>query len=302
MLPTGVSIDWLSATIPIGPLHSVPQADWERKVLGEVDAWTHGVLPRELVAVGSEMASGRPPYHFRFRKPHLGATWFVHPTLGHTLLELSGSGCTWLRDSGKMAETLNVLQPRVTRLDVAVDILTDTDPELFIADRAATRHKTTAVFESRTGTTCYVGSMRSDSYVRVYRYSPPLPRSDLLRVEFVSRRELAQALVGSILTAGVTAVAAYQGEAFGLQHPDWGFDDDSAELQISRGVSHRRANSVLWLLTQVFPAMRRMAQEGTICRLDCFVDHWLFEIGDCAVDCDDDAARAALGGHLLMKR
>jgi DNA relaxase NicK len=234
----------------------------------------------------------------RFSRPDVGVSLFAHESMDKALVEVSGRGCHYLAQHTDILAVLRVLLNNLTRLDVAVDIVTPCDPQDFITTRGETRHVTTAFIDSRTGRTAYVGSQHSDRYVRVYRYADPLPRSDMLRVEFVFRRELARAEAATIVAHGLLESARYFGECFAFQHPCWVLGASTADIAKQRGLGHRQANSVLWLVTQVFPAIRRMAREGILCDPHCFIDHYLWEVGDCATDCILPEDRAVLRSRL----
>lgn len=298
MHTTNVTLDWLSVSIPIQALTSLPQALWLSNVLNAFDELSGKALPRPFFEPLWELGPGRPPYHVRWRAPTFGCTIFAHPDMSKALLEFSGVGCHWLSEGTSVLLVLDRLQNHATRLDLAVDLLTEASPQDFVATRGETRHETTAHIESRTGTTCYVGSQRSDRYARVYRYAAPLPRSDLLRVEHVFRREQARAICGAIASDGLQAVAAYCQSIYAWEHVAWAFDESTTVFNGVRGLAHRRANSVLWLIRQVFPAMKRMEREGVLCDLECFLDHWLFEIGDCMIDCQDPEGARSVWSRL----
>lgn len=135
-------------------------------------------------------------------------------------LEISGKGCEELHNAGRLVDVVRKAQQSgtITRVDVAVDMLTDVDPREFVEARTVKRQKSSEIAVSSTGVTCYIGSRKGDRYARVYRYAPPHPRADLLRCEMVFRKKQAAIVAAEWIEHGDTETAARAGNIYGWQH------------------------------------------------------------------------------------
>lgn len=272
-----VLVDWLSFTLSSPDLGRVPRPSWLRKCCSATRAATvAAALPPEVEADFAEF-SGRAPYLIRWTSAEFGTTLLAHPALNHMLIEVSGGGCEGLRQRGDMERVLQAVRNRLTRLDLAVDMDANVDPRQFVKEHDKTRFTTTSQFQSRTGITCYVGSAKSERFARVYKYAEPLPRAGTLRAEHVFRAEWARKVGGLILGQGLAAAAQYCGQVWAWTHPAWDVGEPDALITVARELATRHPNQMLWLLTQVFPAMRRMADEGVIADLRGFVEEHLLD-------------------------
>lgn len=274
-MPTSVLVDWLSFTVPIDTLSSIPPQFALRKCISRVRHVTTGLLPLSLDAQAFTEYTGRVPYDTRFTDAATGTSIFCGPHVGHLLVELSGRGCQSIRDAGQMADTLLSVVSHLTRLDVAVDMETQTDPRSFTKKHHGKRFQSMSQFTSRTGITSYVGSTKSDRFARVYRYKEPLPRHHLLRAEHVFRADWARRVGALIVSKGILAAAQYCQQVWGWRHAAWDLPESEGLLAAATQLDTRRPNKIRWLLTQVFPAMRKMADEGILDDLRGFVEEHL---------------------------
>lgn len=275
-MSTDVLVDWLSFTVASPSLNSVPRSVWLVKCLRAARRATSADAPIPRDPGQFEEYSGRAPYMVRWTCADFGTTVLAHPGLGHVLIEFSGRGCEALRQAGRFDGALAGACSRLTRLDLAVDINPGCDPRAFVKEHNPTRFSANSTFISNTGITCYVGSPKSDRFARVYRYKPPLPRSDTMRAEHVFRRDWARRVGALILAKGLPAAAQYCGQVWGWTHTAWDVQESDQLIKVSRELATRHPNQVLWLLSQVFPAMRRMEKEGIIEDLRAFLEEHLF--------------------------
>jgi len=271
-----VLVDWLSFSVDAPAYSSIPRGALLSSVVHACDRGSLRTIPKAIFAADWQEGPGRAPYAFRFTSPETGCTLFGHESFDHVLCELSGRGCALLTELGGLQRVAAAVAGRCTRLDLAVDMETDVNPDEFIAKRLESRFDVCATYASRSGKTCYIGSMHSDRYARVYRYSDPLPRSHLLRAEHVFRRGWARSACRLVASEGPGALARYCGGVWKWTHPTWSVGSWEAERVLSREIATRAPNTLLWLLEQVFPAMRRLAREGTIVDLRSFVEQYLF--------------------------
>jgi hypothetical protein len=225
-----------------------------REVLHVVNQSFAGVL----TLPDPHVSHGRFPYQFSTEGEGFRVFW--SPGKDEILIEIEGTGCQKLEQAGRMRDVVELALDRLTRVDIATDIVTDTDPMDFTDQRTNKRHKSHETSVTSTGRTSYVGSRRSDRYARVYRYEPPHPRSDRLRVECVYRGEQAKALARTWLECGNDETAARAGNQYGWSHPDW---TPHSEEKIEAWRPDRKTHSRLhWYKTQVKPAIRAMVVAG----------------------------------------
>jgi len=224
---------------------------------------------------GGNWAKGersRAPYTDVWTDQAGGISLYASPNLVHCCVEISGGGCERLIQLGKIEDILAKCAERVTRIDIASDIETSTQPAEFVLIVSHERMRANGRQNSETGETCYVGSKKSDRYARVYRYYPPHPRSHLLRVEHVFRRKYAKSVVKAILDTSLAATANAAGKAFGWAHSDWDTSSvDTADISITMP-ERSGANTVTWLVRSVAPAIRRLIEQGIIRDPDLFFD------------------------------
>jgi len=270
-------IDWLTFTM-------TPRYDHQRQgEMSVIEAYgdalnmafvaTFGVDLAEMVFGGTweKNERSRAPYKDAWKLGESGITLFAAPELMHCCVEVSGNGCERLISQGTMQSVLNATAQKVTRIDIACDILTETTPTQFVGKKTHKRMTASGYQKSAQGETCYVGSQKSDRYARVYRYNPPHPRSDLLRVEHVFRRDYAKVVAGNIVVSGVEAVAASAAKAFGWAHPDWepGIHEDR-DLRIVKG-DRAAGKTVYWLVHSAAPAFQKLVKSGVITDAEQFL-------------------------------
>lgn len=257
-------IDWLSWTMTIRP--SVGDGEQFYVAIEQAFQDTFGQELYQTYFGGTweRLERGRAPYSHGWTKREEGLTIYANPSLTHMVAEASGVGCTRLIEAGAMDSVLRHVAERVTRIDVATDILTSTSPKEFVDAGYSERFGSVGMFTSPSGETAYIGSMKSERFARVYRYAPPHPRSDLLRVECVNRREYAKAVSAAILEAGEDEVAGALGEAYGWQHDAWD-TTIRGDVKISVVQPERAAGkTVFWLVNSVAPSFKRLVDTGVI--------------------------------------
>jgi hypothetical protein len=222
-----------------------------------------------------QLRGGRKPYSVSYVDDVNGIGIYFHPRLDHFLVEVSGRGCAYLDSLNVSTPFLTAIAGRITRIDIANDILCDTDPRFFVADRSKGRFSAHSEVVSESGITCYVGSKTSNRYSRVYRYSDPHPRAPFLRVEFVVRAEDAKATALAVLEYGLNAVVTSLGEAFGWNHYTWNpGTPPAAELSVWRP-ERREGKTVYWLHETIAPLVARLHREGIIDANAWFADEIL---------------------------
>lgn len=263
-------IDWLSFSLPIGEGKPLPALQMWESVTNALEVFHPLVSSVLLEGQTYEYHKGRPPYSMGFARADAGVYIFCHPALSHFLVEITGRGCDTLGGDKRALGFLGKVAERLTRIDVASDMLCDTNPLEFAALRDAGRFKSHSEFVSESGTTAYVGSRTSDRYARVYRYNPPHERAHLLRAEHVLKAEQAKATAQAILSDGLPAVTVALGSAFGWSHAQWTpADVTEAEITVWRAERHA-GKTLFWLNSAVAPAIIKLVRESGF-----DVDEWV---------------------------
>lgn len=197
-----------------------------------------------------ERGGGRAPFPSSLRAQ--GCTLF-YKRVG-ALLEISGTGIPIV----PQPELIALLQDKVTRIDLCIDF------EGINIPHALADAKPTGVWDTQTGYTAYLGSSKSDTMARLYRYNAPHPRSHLTRFEIVFRRKVAQKIaynvaIGNHSEVYATIVAIAKRRKVNLPFADKG--DAGIKLTPAKGSSDL-AGTIRWLQTQVKPAVCKMRSSG----------------------------------------
>lgn len=261
-------IDYFSFSVPITSL----MTQWEvadRLEMGNLfDDRTSDLL--ELFATQKNWRefniSGRFPRMVRF--DDIGITYMEGDKADVSLVQVSGQGCAWLRNQGLLDNVVGVWADRTTRIDIAVDIETSTDPESFARNLSNNRFKTSSHEKTVTGTTWYVGSYKSDRFVRVYRYSDEMLRGNTLRIEYQFGNGQAKHCAQKCYDEGVFNVAVELGTLYGWRCPDYNLEKADVKFKSSPRPK-TRAGKEFWLYQQVLPSLIKEGQKGNI---DLLVD------------------------------
>lgn len=255
MTAVSTRLDWLSFVLEIDT--SDPSRP-KRGLPTELRDYAQSVLGSAVEMPSPLPERGRFPYSMSTSGGGMRLFWT--PGTYEILVEISGEGCERLHEAGRLKAIVESHLRRITRADLATDILTKTTPEEFTDQRSNRRHKSYEKSDSPTGKTVYIGSRKSDRYVRVYRYAEPHPRSDRLRVECVYRGHQAIALCTTWLEHGDDETAARAGNQYGWQHPDW---TPKSEEKIPAWRPDRKThNRMHWYHSQVVPALRGLIAQG----------------------------------------
>jgi len=270
-------VDWLTFTMPM--IYTEVGATAYSKAVE--NAFTHTFDAQTLKTAfeggWSINERSRAPYPDSWRSAENGSTFYASPDLPHCCLEISGEGCERLIQREVMGKILAAVYERATRLDVACDIETNVTPTEFATITSHERMRASGYQKSETGETFYLGSQKSDRYARVYRYNAPHPRSHLLRIEHVFRRDYAKIVSQRVVEDGIHSVARACGSAFGWSHPAWQ-PEASEDSDISSNYTERKMGKTLWwLIKSCAPAFKRLVSEGTIQNPEEFVQRYFLD-------------------------
>ena len=223
-------IDWLSIT--------VPDVDINKQEL------------EQLFGQQFYSGGGRAPYSFSLRTKNNGITVFYG---ANVLIELSGIGCSMVG-----IELLHdLLQYNVTRIDLAIDL--ELPLSVLTDDTTYSGH-----YKSETGETFYYGSMKSDTFVRVYRYNEPHPRSNLTRIEQVFRRRNAKMIASAIIEQRNDEIAATIIKKLNRHKINHEFTSNAKALLVNNDAKDNKtlAGTIRWLSVQVKPALEKLQAVG----------------------------------------
>lgn len=267
-----VKLDWLSFTFD----WDNSDADNDRVAYSQVeqaleDMVGEGGFALLLQDQQWEFGKGRKPYSCSVGGGNGVRIYFNHK-LNHALVEISGEGCTRIFSQHAGTYLLQSVKNRVTRLDVACDIETDASPSEFVSCRAPGRFKSFSHIVSDTGETCYIGSMSSNRYARVYKYEAPHPRAGLLRVEHVFRQEDARKVIEFGFERGMGELISQVAKIYGWEHEAWTIAP-AAERELTAHREERTdAGTVYWLYNTVNPSIARLIKEGKLDIKDFLAD------------------------------
>jgi len=257
-------VDWITCTMPMVYGLDTPTAYADAIARGFLDMFGENIRREIFGGNWSKNEHGRAPYTDSWKLAETGISLFASPSLTHCCVEISGQGCERLIQNDSMEAVLGGCRERITRIDIATDIETNVTPLEFVSQTSHERMRTSGHYVSETGETCYVGSQKSDRFARVYRYAEPHPRSTLLRIEHVFRREQAKAVSRVVCDFGVEKAAEMSGNVFGWTHGIWQPLDTSGDKITVVSDSHKGGKTVFWLVDTVAPCFQRLCKEGII--------------------------------------
>ena len=261
-------VDWLSLTIPVEPTIYEPEL-WVRAYNGLRNM--HEQTFSVVTTYTRKPSAGRAPYSIGWRAGNV--QFFAGIGKDTALMEVSGMGCEDLRLANCLSGLILASKDRVTRLDIAIDILSP-EPDEIIAEGYSARFKAHSRVVSAKGITCYIGSPKSERYCRVYRYAPPHPRSHLTRIELVHRKRYAKIAAEQLATKDIREVAIGALQHYGFNHPD--LPNDPGYEFPTVAIAKSQQKTLTWLVVQVAPAVRRLIQEGVIKDANAFFgEHFL---------------------------
>lgn len=258
------SLDYLAFTVGVA---SAIDSDSEA-TFDFIVATLMEVLPPKLHPVisrgGWERYKGKGFYAHRAFHVDSKATVFWGGVNAHIYVEFPGQTCDVIESLGGLEDLTQLTGMSVSRVDFAVDIENDIHPQEFIVNYEAQRFSASARILSADGETCYVGSWKSERFARVYRYHPPHPRANMLRIETVMKGDYARAAMWHWRERGLKQAVIDSNEPFGWQHPCWQPGQVEALPIASQRVQRTHASTLRWLTMQVAPALAKAHREGVI--------------------------------------
>jgi hypothetical protein len=267
------SIDYYAFTLPI------------RAPFGEIDHESIAFAVNAFVSLisadhahkfgtgswGIEQAKGF--YSVRLRHEISGVALSIGTINAHVFCELSGRACNNLEAIDQLIPIIRATNVHCSRIDFAIDILTETDPEHFSASRNSRAFKSNGTINSPSGKTCYFGSRSSERMARVYRYNEPHPRASYLRVEAEYKGSAAKATAKHLLETSLFQACLDAHKPFGWTHPDWDEREHKSEKIAYKAYHPSNASTVRWLYGDVITALRKAIADGLV-----DLDDWLIKL------------------------
>ncbi len=218
------------------------------------------------------------PYRRAYACPNVGFRINADWQRKEALIVFNGQACEMVRGIGRAAviELLVRVEATGSRLDFATDISTQVSPADVQARGWSKRIISRSYIQTTQGNTLYIGSRKSDAFCRVYKYNPPHPRSDKLRVEFELKKQRARAVAGIAIVEGVETAARSVAARYEFGH-DTVREAFAGHIRQIKTEAHMRsmASTEMWLLTQAAPAFLRLVREGVISDPRAWVDRYL---------------------------
>jgi len=259
-------VDWLSYTLTVEPSSNELYAR-DRAMSALYTSEPEQFL--WLLSLERKVGIPRRPYSSAIRYGH--TVQYVGLDINHTLIEMSGQACEEFRQAGYLVNLPPAAIDRATRIDIAIDIEKITPDDVVDAGYSA-RFRSHSRLESKRGITHYIGSPKSERYLRVYRYNEPHPRANLCRVEIVHRKRYAKILAKAIVEHGLTEAGLSALASYGLKHAKIPITGENVLQTVA--IIKGNQKTLYWLISQVAPAVQKLIKDGTISDPDQFFERY----------------------------
>jgi len=265
-----VKLDWFSFTFPIAVLGDKDEAWTLQHILAMFSEHTGGRLTDALGKSLWQFTESAGYYTHSITHPvlHCDLNWRAGNPFAQAVF--SGQACDVVLQSLAPDEFASCANGRATRLDIAGDIQTDLAPSDFVRAGYSPRIVSHSEVVSPTGHTFYIGSRSGERMARVYRYYPPHPRSELLRIEVELKGDAAKMACAEMSKVSLTELALSVNRTFDWQHPLW----NTAKIMVSkiraRPYDREGAETLKWLNEVVVSAVWKAHRQGLI-----ELDEWL---------------------------
>jgi len=273
-------IDWAAFTLPIAYTDRQPVPNEFQKRVQRTIEQMSALMPLITAHCADYFTLVTPqrPYRQAYACPNVGFRVNADWKRKEVLVVFNGQSCEFVRGLGTAAtiELLVRVEATGSRLDFATDIVTSASPQDVQAQGWSKRIVSKSYIQSTQGKTLYIGSRKSSAFCRVYRYNPPHPRSDKLRVEFELKKERARAVAGIAIVDGVGTAARSVAARYEFGHEDV-LKAFHGHIRQIKTEAHNRsmASTEQWLLTQAAPAFLRLVREGVIADPEAWVNRYL---------------------------
>lgn len=259
------SIDYYSFTIPTEkPFDDGMFFTLEDDVIKIFVSLFDDMATQTLLTLNWTHEAGSRFYDHRLRHDGSGVALSYGKLNAHLLVELSGLACSNFDAHDLLLPLISKTAERSSRIDFAIDIETQTDPKDFIDARHNNSFKSSGHKISPSGTTYYIGGRTSERMARVYRYTAPHPRHNLLRVEAEYKGDACKTAAKYLdqHTLQQTCVDAHH--VFGWEHGDYKPLADKSKKITYKAYNPQNASTVNWLYGTVITALRKAIKAGLV--------------------------------------
>lgn len=270
-MKTTTHIDWYSFTLRYQ--HVLSSAEFALAQVSRSLESRLGVDAYEAIFNSDgkwELASGRTPYAMGWYNKLFGV-WVWYGNQSTALVEFTGRGTQTLRELDLLHNVVESTHEIATRIDVAIDLYSDITPREFVSAGYNKRISKSIIRDSKEGVTYEIGSRKSEKFCRVYRYNEPHPRSDAMRIEYECKKGQAKIVSRYWLAHGTAYVADMLTKSYKWLHEENPIMDNMVDAMPSDTSKRSSAKTLVWLITQVAPAFKRLVEEGTIQDPDEFI-------------------------------
>lgn len=259
-----IKIDWLSFTVPLTSGTGSRTEDTRDFLLKVVNQFTDNLLTLVVDWRSPEILQGKGFYASLIIDKATGARFSWGDINSHVFIELTGVACDAMRTAGILHLLLPIVAKRASRVDISGDTETELQPEHVIGSFYRDNDMTYSLINTDDGQTVYIGSRKSEKFLRVYRYREPHPRAALLRIEFELKGDRAKQTIDEIMSNGT--VQTFQKFSNGYKwDTDALFDDAWTEGKLkARKYDREPGGSLIWILEQVKPALIKAHRDGLI--------------------------------------
>ena len=204
------------------------------------------------------------PYKTRLRHAVTDVCLSVGSVNAHIYVEFAGKACATFDGKGILDDIISRSTDRTSRIDFAVDILCKTDPLEFSEQRENLSFKSTGNKRTPSGRTEYVGGRTSERMARVYRYEPPHPRSEFLRVEAEYKGDAAKASARHYIEVGLQQATLDAHSCFKWTSPDWTPENGTYGKIPYKNYRPENASTIRWLYGDVITALSKAISSDLI--------------------------------------
>lgn len=267
------SIDYYSFTIPTKETRYGTIDETNRKAVLEFTRLLSEEHHHKFGMGGWGIEKGGGFYSVRLRHEVSGTAISFGEANAHYFIELSGRACNNLDAIDALQPIIRETSARCSRIDFAVDIPTPETPEHFSANRNSKAFKSNGTIVSPSGTTCYLGSRKSERMARIYRYNEPHPRSGLLRVEAEYKGDAAKAFAKHLAETDVRTACLAAHKPFGWNDPTWNIGEIDTLKVPYKSYNPSNASTIRWLYGDVITALRKAIENNLV-----DLDDWLSKL------------------------
>lgn len=268
-------VDWLSFTIPTPSTFGTYSPETLPYIHEVTDAFLGGIWKPVFGGHGWQVDNGRGFYRYAITDDESKIVMSIGDINNHIYFQCGGQACDYMRSLSIYEQVVEKVSMRCSRIDFAVDFKCDVKPQDFIVNYQAASFKSGGRVHSPDGETCYVGSRKGERFARVYRYHPPHPRSENLRVEVEAKGEWAKILCKLCADEGDLTACLAAHAVFGWSHPLWQPNQAVQSLRGAKAYDTGSGSGLRWLNSTVAASLVRAHKEKVIDARSWFASHVL---------------------------